>query len=137
MTTFSFMRYRNLFFVISLAFLIPGMVSLFLYRVKPSIDFTGGSLLEVEYQQGDAVAQPEREELQERIGESPELISVQTSGNNQAILRMATINNQQKDEIITKLQARYPQLQELRFETVGPVLGRELMEKTIVAIVLV
>lgn len=41
------MRFRNIYFTISLLFLIPGIVSLLIFGLRPAIDFTGGSLLEV------------------------------------------------------------------------------------------
>ena len=134
MKSFSFMRYRLYFFAISLFFLMPGVISLFVFGIRPSIDFTGGSLLEVSYIQQREVVQPVRQELQDLIGSEPEIISLQSSGDQQAILRTRTITNQDKEEILTKLRAQYPQVQQLRFETVGPVLGRELLQKTIVAV---
>ena len=42
------MRFKNLYFLISLSFLIPGITALFLFGLKPAIDFTGGSLLEIQ-----------------------------------------------------------------------------------------
>ena len=41
------MKYRNLFFGISLLVLIPSVFSLIFNGVKTSIDFVGGSRLEV------------------------------------------------------------------------------------------
>jgi preprotein translocase subunit SecF len=137
MKSFSFMRYRLFFFAISLFFLVPGLFSLIVFKIRPSIDFTGGSLLEVSYTQQLESVQPERQQLQELIGNEPEIMSVQASGVQQAILRTRTITNQEKEEVLTKLRAQYPQIQQLRFETVGPVLGRELLQKTLVAIVIV
>jgi preprotein translocase subunit SecF len=137
MKSFSFMRFRWLFFAISLAVLIPGFVSLALFGLKPSIDFTGGSLLEIRYQTENATLHPEREAVQGVIGEQPEIVSVQQSGNQQMLLRARQLTNQQKDEVIAKLKEKDPSVTELRFETVGPVLGRELLQKAIVAIVIV
>lgn len=137
MKSFSFMRYRMLFLAISLCFLVPGLISLFVFKIRPSIDFTGGSLLEVSYTRQLENVQPERQELQELIGADPEIMSVQASGIQQAILRTRTMTNQEKEDLLTKLSATYPQIQQLRFETVGPVLGRELLQKTVVAIVIV
>ena len=42
------MKYRKLAYLFSLAILLPGVVSLILFRVNPSIDFTGGTLVEIE-----------------------------------------------------------------------------------------
>ena len=47
-----------------------------------------------------------------------------------------TCNNKIKNQTISKLKEISGVAQELRFETVGPILGRELISKTIIAIIL-
>ena len=43
------MKFKKIYFLISLTFLIPGLISLLLFGLKPAIDFTGGSLLELHF----------------------------------------------------------------------------------------
>lgn len=137
MKHFSFMRFRWLYFTISAVAIIPGLIFLALFGLRLSIDFTGGSLLEVRYQQKQPPVTIDQSQLQSFIGEEPNLISVQSSGSNQAILRMADINNEQKTQLLAKLAPHFTSVEELRFETVGPTLGRELFEKTLAAVVIV
>lgn len=137
MKNFSFMRYRKIFFLISAVVIIPGIISLLVNGVRPSIDFTGGSLLEVRYTQPESAIDVNQQTLQQAIGDEPEIISLQSSGTNQVILRMPNINNQQKDELLTKLNGTFPTVAELRFETVGPTLGKELLQKTLMAVLFV
>ncbi|MEK7163738.1 MAG: protein translocase subunit SecF, partial [Patescibacteria group bacterium] len=42
------LKYKYVYFAISLLVLIPGVISLVKYRLRLSIDFTGGSLLEIQ-----------------------------------------------------------------------------------------
>lgn len=137
MKNFSFMRYRKIFFFISAVVIIPGIISLLTNGLQPSIDFTGGSLLEVRYTQPEPAIEVNQQTLQQAIGDEPEIISLQSSGENQVILRMPNINNQQKDELLTKLNDTLPTVSELRFETVGPTLGKELLQKTLMAVLFV
>ena len=137
MKNFSFMRYRKIFFLISAVVIIPGIISLLMNGLRPSIDFTGGSLLEVRYTQPEPAIEVNQQTLQQAIGDEPEIISLQSSGENQVILRMSNINNQQKDELLTKLNDTLPTVSELRFETVGPTLGKELLQKTLMAVLFV
>jgi preprotein translocase subunit SecF len=134
---FSFMKYRRLFFVVSGLVIIPGLISIALYGLRPSIDFTGGTLLELQYQHKEPAVSLNEQSLQQFIGEEPEIISLQTSGNDQFIIRTKNITNQQKDEVVAKLTPQFAVIRELRFETVGPILGKELFQKTLVAIVIV
>lgn len=137
MKHFSFMRFRWLYFAISAAVIIPGLIAVFAFGLPLSIDFTGGSLLEVRYQQKQPPVTIDQTELQQIIGDEPRITSVQSSGNNQLILRMPSITNDQKDQVMQKLSGSFESVEELRFETVGPTLGRELFEKTLIAVALV
>ena len=132
MTLPSFMKYRLIFFSISMFFLIPGIFSLIFFGLKPAIDFTGGSLIEVQFDQ--VPDQFEKDKIQEIVGEEFEVSSVQPSGESNFILRGKQIDNDRKNRAMTALQAEYSDIQVLRFETVGPILGRELLVKTFVAI---
>ncbi len=132
-TSFNFMRFRNFYFLFSLCFLIPGIISLVLFGLRPAIDFTGGSLLELRTEQAET---PSREQVQEAAGEIYQVSSVQNSGAGQFIIRGVSISNDQKLELENKLSTTLGPLNEVRFETVGPTLGRELLQKTVFAIIL-
>ena len=40
------MKFKKVYFAISLAFLLPGLFSLAVFGLKPAVDFTGGSVWE-------------------------------------------------------------------------------------------
>lgn len=155
------MKYQQLFFAISLLFLVPGIISLLLFGLKPSIDFTGGSLLEIAFHSDKRDFELTQNSLQDIVGEVYEINSVQTSGEEQIILRGKTLNNDQKNEVLSALEGRMnlreaespgeefakmeiegqdeskPLLEEIRFETVGPTLGKELLTKALTAVFIV
>lgn len=122
-----------IYLVISLLVILPGLISLIRYGVKPSIDFTGGSLVEVQFQEST----PQIEKMKEDVKDIVELSSVQQTGKNSLILRSRTLNSDEKDLLIAKLNQTYPGATLLRYESVGPILGRELLLKTLIAVVLV
>ena len=130
---FNFMKFRYLYFVISLIFLIPGIISLVMWRLKPSIDFTGGSLLEVKVERAEISPEFTSENMRKLFPPEYEITSIQMSGADQAIIRAKPITNTQKNIVLESLKKSYPQVSELRFETVGPVLGKELLIKTVTA----
>lgn len=128
-------HHYRLYFVISALMLIPGMVSLALFGLKPSIDFVGGSLLEIRLSDASL---PSSDELQTLFAEDMPVVSVQSSGPNQVIIKSGFAENAQKDAAVQKLQDSLGvSVQELRFETIGPTLSRELLTKTLTAIALV
>lgn len=132
------MKWRNLFFIISLSFLIPGIFSLLLFGLRPSIDFTGGSLLELRFSQGNNVEElSKNEDFQETLKSNYDYSILQSSGQNDLLIKGKEIDNQTKDNLILTLEQTYGDIEALRFETVGPTLGSELLSKTLVALILV
>jgi len=127
------MKFKWLYFLISAFVIIPGIVSLFLYGLKPSIDFTGGTLLEYKFSQ--AFSPLIIKTTLETKGY--EVNSIQESGENTYLLRMPPLEKGKVADLKAILGESFHQMpEEVRFETVGPTLGRELLVKTIVAVVL-
>lgn len=128
----NWMKYKWLYFLLSSLILVPGIISLILFGLKPAIDFTGGSLLEIKTE--NELNPKEIETL--IIEKNFEVSSVQESGENQILIRLQPIEKEQAEEIKSLIRERFGQEpEEVRFETVGPTLGQELIRKTIWAIV--
>jgi preprotein translocase subunit SecF len=110
------LRYKYIYFAISLIILIPGVISLVKNGLRLSIDFTGGTLLEITSEKVD-------KSVLEKYG-----AFAQKSSDNTYVLRMHEIDNAQKEKLLTEFGAT-----EKRFETVGPVVGKELTQKAFMA----
>jgi len=131
------MKYKWLYFIISALVIIPGIISLFVYGLRPGIDFTGGTLLELQFEKNFQfpISNFQLKEIVEEKGLA--VSSVQISGNNSVLIRMKPITKEEAAMIKTTLGERFNKTpEEIRFETVGPILGKELLIKTIVAIIL-
>lgn len=131
-----FMKYKTLYFAISSVFLLTGGVSLAMWGLRPAIDFTGGSLLEVNIE-GDVLA----DSIHDAVSgiEGIDINSIQSVNDSNAfILRMNPIDEAKKNEGLEALRSsdNTNQVTEVRFETVGPTLGKELLVKTGVAVVI-
>ncbi len=121
------LKYKYVYFAISLLVLIPGVISLVKYRLRLSIDFTGGSLLEIQIT-NPQITKQKLEELAK--SEKLELSSVQSSSDNVYLLRLKELSNEQKIKYLSLIEGAT----EKRFETVGPLIGRELTQKAILAV---
>jgi len=142
-----FMRFKWLYFLLSTLVLIPGVFSLVKWGLKPSIDFTGGTLIEIESEnwtrsktatpQGGIKDKNDIEKIK-NIAEQNGFIltSIQPSGEKSFLLRMKPITQEQNENFKKALEKEFGKAQESRFETVGPVLGRELLQKTFLAAIL-
>jgi preprotein translocase subunit SecF len=128
----NFIKYYWLYFAISALIIVPGIISLIGYGVRPSIDFTGGSLLELKFEQPVDLAT-----LESTAKNLYNLESVQSSGENQVLLKGETIDVDKKNQVLTEAEKLAGTPQVLRFEAIGPSLSKELLQKTYVAVAVV
>ncbi len=129
------MRRRALYYIISLAIILPGIISLAIPpHLKLAVDFTGGTLWELQFQQ--AVQPAEVKAVMAGKG-YPDAV-VQTSGDRGVLIRSKEISSEgsTKSDILQALQARFGPATELRFESVGPVIGQEIATRAIAAVFL-
>lgn len=131
----NWMKFKWLYFLISALVLVPGVICLLRFGLKPSIDFTGGTLLELGFEQDQPL---KSEEIQQVFSErGMTVISVQSSGKNTFLIRSRPTTTEEVAGIKNSLAEKFKQTpQEIRFETVGPILGQELLTKTLFAVIL-
>lgn len=128
---FNFLKYRKIYYFLSGVLILAIFISLNSFGLKLGIDFKGGSILEVEFEN-----RPENSVIQEKLkplnlGE----IVVQPTGEKGIILRMKEVDEDTHQDILKNLQ-ELSSIKELRFESIGPVIGRELVQKTKVIVIL-
>ena len=134
---FDFMKYRFVYYLISGSLILVSIISLFMWQLKPSIDFTGGSLLEVKYET-DLGKDKEKQLIEDSFKEKEvEYSVIQQSGSSIWIIRVKPIDEANKNEILALLNGKAGvKVSEQRFEVVGPTIGKEITSKTFVAIIL-
>ncbi len=124
-----FMRYALIFNVISLITFLVAVVSLATRGLHLGVDFTGGTVMEVSYQQP-----PDLNTIRERmikVGFSEP--SVQNYGTSRDVLIRLPVK-----EGLTSAKISEQVMQELRrVEFVGPQVGRELLENGALALLFV
>ena len=129
-----FMKWKWLYFAISLVVIIPGVISLIFFGFKQSIDFTGGTILQM------VITPKENQSLNEDVikqslGDIVQLDEVHIN-KDLVTLRTKPMNIMQKEKAIVALQSSFKTVEEVSFETVGPTLGKELLTKTLIAMLL-
>lgn len=128
-----FSKYIWLYFAISGLVLLPGMYSLIVWGLRPGIDFTGGTLVEMKLPK--SASQTILEQSANQVGIA--VGSIQRSGDRSYLVR----TKPETDARITAFEVRVASLSGsaalvVRKETVGPILGKELLQKALVAAVL-
>ena len=132
MNTINFMKYKLIYLAISSLVIVPGIISLSLWGLRPAIDFTGGTLWEIKFSK-----QVDTRDLNKIFQEQNlEHMPIQISGENQFLTRLKPISEEEKNKTKGVLVKKLGSVDEIRFETVGPTLGKELLIKTLTGVIL-
>lgn len=121
---FNIIGRRGWYFAFSTLIILPGTLALALWGLRLGIDFTGGSLLEVSF-----VRPVETQALRDAVarhGLDASIVTTQDpSGRSSFIIRTKEIDTPQKNALLGVLSGEFGAATEDRFESVGPVIGRE------------
>lgn len=124
---------RYIFFGISLLIIIPGLIILAIGGMPFSIDFQGGSLLEVKFSSGLAPQPAEAVALYYDLGITD--IKVQNTGKDILIVRSQFLGNDTRSQVIETMNERFDDTVEvLRFDSVGPTIGKEVTSHAALAL---
>lgn len=112
--------------------MLASVVSLAVFGLKFGLDFTGGTLAEIEFSE----TRPSNDEIAKAI-EILDLgsVNIQPSGERGAILRLKDIDEATHQKVVSTINEKW-QMEEKRFESIGPTIGAELKRKAIFAIIL-
>jgi preprotein translocase subunit SecF len=123
---------RYLFFALSLIIIIPGMIVLATRGLPLSIDFTGGSLLEVRFE--TQTPQPsEVIAVYEELGVDD--VQVQTTSEGTVVARSSFLDDSVRGQLLDTLSTRFNQkVTVLKLDSVGPSIGEEVTRNAAIAV---
>ena len=122
---------RYIFFALSLLIIIPGLILLFARGVPLSVDFTGGSLLELSFSD----SAPEPAEILAVYDEAEIAdVQVQTTDADTYIIRSEFLDNDQRDVILSALTEEIGAVEVVRFDSVGPSIGEQVTSRAALAV---
>lgn len=127
---------KNIFFTLSVLLVVASFVVIGLFGITPGIDFTGGSILEINYTTSERPAPEDIEALlseQELLGSS-----VRFAGDDGYVLRTRFLEDSERAALVEALAFGQQDVLEVeRFSSVGPTIGAELRQKAWIAIAVV
>lgn len=126
---FPFIQKRKIFYSLSGLLVLLALGAIIFYGFAPSIEFTGGSSLNLTYKSEIPSSKEIRTDLEDfDLGD----ISVQREGEKGVILKMKTISEETRQEIVSKLgESKEIVSGKTKFHSVGPVIGEEVKNKTL------
>lgn len=110
------MQKRNIWFTFSGLFVLASILAVLIFGLKPGIDFTGGSLIEIEFTD----TRPPMGEIRDLLG-TIDLsgANVQSAGEKGVLLRMPFISEEQHQTILKTLRDRFAGSDDVVVESVG------------------
>ncbi len=126
------LAHKKTFYLIACVYLAAGIAVIAVMGLRPSIDFTGGTLVEVSYEE----ARPDKGAVEEALEKAGvESFSVRAIGEQGYLVRSRELSVAGHTSALDALSlgGTVP-LTEKRHTTIGPVIGDELAKKAFVAI---
>lgn len=133
-----FIKYSKIWLFLSAAVAVVCLVFLVMWGLKPGIDFTGGSLLELSFSKN----RPTVAELTKSLDDLELKNSViQMSGSDRVIIRTNFLTEDQHQLTLKKLRETYQKddntVREESFETIGSAVSQQLRRRALWAIIFV
>jgi preprotein translocase subunit SecF len=130
---FNILGRRYLFFGLSLLLILPGIILAILYGLNLSVDFTGGTLVEIRFESGNAPPLENVVEVYNQYEISD--VQVQTTGDNTIIARSSFLEDSTRAKILAAVEEQAgEQVTIIRIDSVGATIGQEVTLRAALAV---
>jgi len=116
--------------MISALIILVGIISIIFQGFNYGIDFAGGTILQIKFDEPVSI-----EEVRNNLGEfNLSSSTIQDLSDTEFIIRTEKIDQEKRKEILSTFRDKIADLELLRVETVGPVIGENLKKTALYAI---
>lgn len=133
MKTLNIISKRKIWFVVAILLTVGCVTSLALWQLNFGLDFTGGSLMELSFENRPAVSEVQK--ITDEQGIQGAII--QEIGEGGMALRFKAVSEEEHQELLSAFKNSIAGVTEEKFDSVGPVIGAELQKKALTALILV
>ncbi len=130
MKAVNLMGHRKPALLLSIVLVVASLGLLLVRGLNLGIDFTGGNVIQVEFENRPDVAEV-REVVSAVVAKGA---MIQNFGEKGVIIRTNEDTEGSREQVVKVLQGKYADLKVIGFEKVGPVVGRELRNQAVVGI---
>lgn len=128
-------KYKYLFIGFSTILTVVAVASMLVFGFKQGIDFVGGTLWQLRFSSEVAEVNSLTEFL---ASKNLENVVVRPGATSQDFsIRMKEVGEEQHQELLQELRLKFGELEELSFASIGPAIGHELRNRSLMAFVLV
>ncbi len=127
---FDFIKNRRIAYIISAVIILVGLISIIFQGFNYGIDFAGGTLIQINFNESVTTAEVRRVLDDFNLGKS----TIQKLSGNEFVIRTERIDIEKRKEILSEFKENLGELEVLRVETVGPVIGENLKKLALYAL---
>jgi len=118
-------------YIFSITLTVLSVVALFTWGLKYGIDFTGGTLMEVKFEN----SLPANQDIENSLKEiNLKSLTLQSTGNNSVLIRYASEDDKTNQSVVTTLAQKFPDSKNLRTDYANASISSELKTKSLMAI---
>jgi len=128
---FDFVKNRKIAYFISSVIILIGLISIIFQGFNYGIDFAGGTLLQIRFDKPVSTTEVRNVLSEFNLSQS----TIQNLSENEFVIRTEKIDSEQRKEILSAFKENLTNLDILRVETVGPVIGENLKKLAIYALI--
>jgi len=125
-------KHYKFWFIVSGIILAAGIISLALFGLKLGIDFTGGTLDQLQFTKA-----PDLTKVQAIVNADVSGAQIQQAGTTGINIKTKPLDKPAHDKLLSDLKLKVGNFTEISYDSVGPVIGNELKSKAVYELILV
>ncbi len=126
-------KHKKIFLIIAAIIVVVSAITVLLLGLKPGIDFTGGSLMEVRYS-----SLPEKSAVEQVVDElqfgNVSVRQSESEAGSGYLVTTRSLNDEERKTLEQTLTSIGSEGELVRFTSIGPVIGQELADKAVWAL---
>lgn len=134
MNTFSFVKHRKIYFIISTLIIIAGIFSIATKGLNYGMDFTGGTAIEINLEK--EVSAEEVREITDNYDDKASIVHVGEDKNNVMIKSSKNLSSEEAMKMFNEFKEKYSLKtnEPLSVQSIGPSIGKEIQKNALVSI---
>lgn len=134
MNTFSFVKHRKIYFIISTLIIIAGIFSIITKGLNYGMDFTGGTAIEINLEK--EVSVDEIREITDKYDDKASIVHVGADKEDVMIKSSKNFSSEESMKIFNEFKEKYSLKtnEPLSVQSIGPSIGKEIQKNALVSI---
>ena len=128
---FNLIKSRKIWYIVSILSIVVAVFAIIFFGLRVGVDYTGGTILDIKSSNTDFVNIIESKLTEQGITS----FQIKPSGNELFTIKTKALSNEEKNKLVASIQSVAPDATESSFDSIGPTVGKDLTNKSILAVI--